>query len=74
LETERLKKMSTGPQRFRKREVVRAILAAQAAAKAGAASPEVQIDSKTGNIIITLGEPNEQARVSEPAANEWDDR
>jgi hypothetical protein len=59
--------MSRGKQAFKQRDITRA---AKGAAKAGLNVTRVEIDKKTGNIIVftgagVVGEP--------PTVNEWDD-
>jgi hypothetical protein len=59
--------MSHGPQRFWKRDVVRAIKAARAA---GVPIARVEVD-KDGKIIVVAGEPAKDPATKE-GANEWD--
>jgi hypothetical protein len=58
--------MSRGPQRFRKREVTRAIKAAEDAGKTVAG---VEIDPATGKIAVKFGE----GASSTETVNEWDE-
>jgi hypothetical protein len=58
--------MSHGPQRFWKRDVIRAVRAVQAA---GMTIARVEVD-KDGKIIVVAGEPAKEP--TDKGANEWD--
>lgn len=59
--------MSANAQRFKKAEVARAI---RAAVESGMPNPRVEVDPRTGKIVIMSGTPT--TADSAPAANEWD--